>query len=105
MAIAKAHQSGYPGDMEEEEEVRDDEGDESDEEPPLPPTPTLHQARLQAAALLQFCRENIEQVGNELADAIGDLSDNVQRMQVTARMREKPLTAYFKKIDKDGDSQ
>jgi hypothetical protein len=104
VAIAKAQKSGHQGNM---EEVRDDEDDEEgddEEEPPLPPTLTLHQARLQAAALLQFCRENSEYFATELADKVGELCDTVQRMQVSARMRERPLTSYFEKIDKDSDN-
>jgi hypothetical protein len=104
VAIAKAQESGHQGNMERVRDDEDDEEDDDEEEPSLPPTLTLHQARLQAAALLQFCRENSEYFATELADKVGELCDTVQRMPVSARMRERPLTSYFEKIDKDSDN-
>ena len=101
VAIATARQSCHMGETQEKGDDGGDEEDEVEEEPPLPPTLTLHQARRQAAALLQFCRENNGHVATELADRVGELSDIVSRMQVSARMKEKPLTSYFEKIDND----
>ena len=60
---------------------------------------TLDEARERASDLLTFCRENHHLVSTEMADVVESIGERLQGVVVTARMKERNIASYFKKLD------